>query len=160
MTVGTAEDLRGHVPTCSFYGENCGPMGSKVTPQFQASSAPSGKGSGKGEAWRDALLEGGWALPAAGLHGKLGRDSMCGASGRDSLSPQQCLGLLAVLRSECQCHTGARAWGTWSECSWEAGPISGRMAGWGGEQPRSSSLPGVGVALPSSLYIGPCTGRP
>ena len=167
-TVGTAEDLRGHTPTCSFYRENHGPIKSKVTPGFKAfSDRPAfGRGIWEGQGLEGRSPGGRVGFACAGS-GEPGRDSTSRASGGggDGLSPQQCLGLLVAPRSECHRHTGWGFGAPGSERRWEAGSrdavpasLSGRMAGWGGEKPRISSLPWVGGAQLSVHQ--PCTGRP
>ena len=155
-TVGSAEDLRGHTPTCSFYRENHGPIKSKVTPGFKAfSDRPAfGRGIREGQGLEERSPGGRVGFACKGS-GEPGRDSTSRASGGggDGLSPQQCLGLLVAPRSERHRHTGWGFGAPGSERSWEAGSrdavsasISGRMAGWGGEKPRISSLPWVGGA--------------
>lgn len=86
---------------------------------------------------------------------------MCGGLWEGQPEPQQCLGLLVALRSEPSRATqGPGLGGTWSGMQLE-GWTHLREDGWvGGSSPEPHLSLGWGVALPSSLYIGPCTGRP
>lgn len=164
-TVGTAEDLKGHTPTCSFYRGNRGPIKSKVTPGSKPSltNLPSGKASGKGKAWRDVLLEGGWALPAREA-GEPGRDSTSRASGGggDSLRPPAVPGPPGAARSECHRHMAGASGHLVLSGAGRLAPgmlcLPPSQAGGAGRSPEPHPSPGWGV--PSCLYIRPCTGRP